>query len=247
MRFGGSLVTTRKRICVMDVRELKDVHKGQRCFIIGTGPSLNYTRFDLIKDEILFGVNGLYDGLHTFGIACRYYGVADDAVLRIPKMRNAIFGLMTTLFLSTSACNYYRDNTRLFRRYNLDPILLPRLPEELSAAGSSFSEDISKGTYWGQTVIFDVCLQVAYYMGFDKVYLLGCDCDYDSASSFNGDTSVNPKQGGAAGDWSRVFRAYETAKKVYEAAGKEIVNSTVGGNLEIFRRESLEELREGGL
>ena len=66
------------------VKRFKDVHKGERCFIIGTGPSLNVTNFDFIKDEIIFGVNTLYTGLLKFGITCDYYAVSDVDV-RIQK------------------------------------------------------------------------------------------------------------------------------------------------------------------
>ena len=66
------------------VKRFKDIHKGERCFIIGTGPSLNLINFNLIKDEIIFGVNTPHTGLPKFGITCDYYAVS-DVDIRIQK------------------------------------------------------------------------------------------------------------------------------------------------------------------
>ncbi|GAH32608.1 unnamed protein product, partial [marine sediment metagenome] len=64
------------------IEDLKDIHRGERCFVIATGPSLLKTDFSLIKDEILFGVNTFYRGFDEFGInKCDYYAVSDVIVL----------------------------------------------------------------------------------------------------------------------------------------------------------------------
>ena len=35
----------------------RDIHKGERCFILANGPSVNGLDFSLLKDEITFTVN----------------------------------------------------------------------------------------------------------------------------------------------------------------------------------------------
>ena len=44
------------------------------------------------------------------------------------------------------------------------------------------------------------------------------------------------------GDWSKVLTSYETCKKAYEDDNREIINATVGGKLDIFKRKKLEEI-----
>ena len=39
---------------------LKDTHRGQRCFIIGNGPSLKNTDLALLENEVTFGLNRIY-------------------------------------------------------------------------------------------------------------------------------------------------------------------------------------------
>ena len=38
--------------------ELRNIYKGQRCFVLGNGPSLNSQKIELLKDEIVFMVLG---------------------------------------------------------------------------------------------------------------------------------------------------------------------------------------------
>ena len=221
------------------LKKFKDIHKGERCFLIGTGPSLNKTDFSLIKDEILFGVNTLYKGLSKFNINCKYWAVTDIAVWE--KHFAKILGIDTTLFLSGAAGRNYLFNKDYFQKFQTNkPIIIRHL--SLMWICNRFSKDLSFGAYNGDTVMIDICLQAAYYMGFNKVYLLGCDCDYSGLHRFDGLRSENITTPAIEGDLSRIFASYEICKKIYEKDSREIINATVGGKLEIFKRKKLEEI-----
>jgi len=213
---------------VRDVSEFKDIHKGERCFIIGTGPSLNNTNLTMLKDEIIFGVNTLYLGLARFKIKPRYWGISDPQIIK--DHYKQIFTLDTTVFLAHHARKYYVANSNLFKQYQV-PVLL-------NSAGR-FSTDLAKGVACGMTVTYDICLQAAYYMGFDRVYLVGVDADYSGAAThfYN-----NPDKRGKSINQKRPFEAYSSARKVFEADNREIINCTVGGKLEVFKRKKLEEI-----
>ena len=43
------------------LKKFKNIHKGERCFIIGTGPSLTTGDLELLKDEICFGSNRIFE------------------------------------------------------------------------------------------------------------------------------------------------------------------------------------------
>ncbi len=216
------------------LKKFKDIHKEQRCFIIGTGPSLDKTNLSL-KDGIIFGVNTLYRGLKKFGINCDYYAISDALVWR--KHFRGILELNTTLFVGDKAGKDYLSNLSFYKKFQKNrPFIVRNLGEMQSS--DSFSKDLSIGTYWGSTIIIDICLQAAYYMGFKEVYLLGCDCDYTGLHRFDGLPTENIIQE----DWPKLFALYEICKKVYESNGREIINATVGGKLEIFKRKKLEEI-----
>jgi len=109
----------------------------------------------------------------------------------------------------------------------------------------NFSKDIVMGHYERISVIIDLCLQIAYYMGFKEVYLLGCDCDYTGLQRWDGLMTENKGGYGlpdGAGEWEVVFKAYQKCKDVFEEDGRKIYNSTVGGKLEVFERRKLEDV-----
>ena len=52
---GICLLANSKRL-----KSYKDKHKGERCFLVGNGPSLTSSDLDLIKDEKTIGCNMVY-------------------------------------------------------------------------------------------------------------------------------------------------------------------------------------------
>ena len=62
------------------LRAFKDCHRGERCFILGNGPSLLNTDLAPLADEITFGVNGIFYMTRQCGFAPTYYVVEDNHV-----------------------------------------------------------------------------------------------------------------------------------------------------------------------
>lgn len=211
------------------IKKFKDLHKGQRCFIVGTGPSLAKTNISLIKDEIIFGVNLLFRSEVELGIHTTYYCLADH---RGMWMYPEVVKNHKDVFLSCSAWGEFMVNMDKWKRYG-DPYLIEKI-----GTGCSFSYDMSVGCYWGGTVIFDPALQLAFYMGFDEVYLLGCDTDYSGPQQYFDATQRNS----GIPNYSHIFNAYRVAKQAYDKNGKTLVNCTIGGKLEELPRKLLEEV-----
>ena len=220
------------------IRSLENKHKGERVFVIGTGPSLNKTDFSLIQDEILFGVNTLYRGHEKFNISPQYYACSDGKVWGAHDEK--LLQLDTILFLTGNAAVSYQGNINYYQALQRqDPLLLPFLGYVWHG---NFSTDLTRGTYNGDTIIIDICLQACLYMGFEKVYLLGCDCDYSGLHRFDGLQTENVHGGGVSNQWGKSFVSYAICKQTYEANSKEIINCTPDGKLEIFRREELKDV-----
>ena len=57
---------------------LRDKHKGERCFIIANGPSLNKIDISLLKDEITIGCNGIYKNFSKWEFKTNYYMIVDN-------------------------------------------------------------------------------------------------------------------------------------------------------------------------
>jgi hypothetical protein len=97
-------------------------------------------------------------------------------------------------------------------------------------------------------------MQIAFHMGFSKVALVGCDHSFATKGSANQLVSSGKMDQNhfdsryfANGDrWqlpdllaSEV--QYDTARNLYEANGRKLLNCTEGGNLEVLKRQRLKE------
>ena len=113
-----------------------------------------------------------------------------------------------------------------------------------------FSENIERRAYSARTVVY-TCIQIACYMGFKEIYLLGTDHNYerkqtDTSNHFHKDYyKGNIKPDSYFKEKAEL--AYRAAEEYAAAHGIKIYNATRGGKLEVFKRKSLEEiLREAG-
>jgi len=230
------------------LRDYHDKHIGQRCFIIATGPSINKTNLDLLEHEIVFGVNTLYKALKVsdspapkkFNVNPMYYVLGDHDVFQAHHKNLLV--LDTDLFLSSGAGRYFIENSAYYL-FDATARILPIRRLGRMNLPSDFSKNLIKGTYSSGSVTIHA-LQVAFYLGFQEVYLVGCDCDYTGEHHFDGKKTVRNETPVLATDIGkqRVFQGYEFCKKAFEDAGRTIYNSTVGGKLEVFERKSLEEV-----
>lgn len=219
------------------LKDLYNIHKGDRCFLVATGPSLNKVDFSLLKNEIIFGINSLYRGFDKLGIKCDYYAISDGH--RWDTDSEGIMSINSTIFLLYIASRHY---LRSKKRYDTQPILVKGNKSILRL--KKFPENISKSIYVGGASVVILCLQVLFYLGFKEVYLVGTDCSYSGQGHFDGkkDSSVKWTSNSEKKHWSTVFDAYKVCKDVFESDGRKIYNATVGGNLEVFERRKLEEL-----
>ena len=59
----------------------QDKHQGQRCFIIGNGPSLRQTDLSRLRGEFTFGLNRIYLLFAELGFSTTYLVSVNDLVL----------------------------------------------------------------------------------------------------------------------------------------------------------------------
>ena len=224
-----------------EIKKLHNIHKGQRCFILATGPSLQKTNVKLLKDEITFGVNTLFRGLSNFGINCSYYTVSDSNIFNLYYKQ--ILSLDTTLFLGGLAGKIYLSKKEEYEKYQKkEPILVRSLGRMLYIGWKI--KDMSVGLYNCRLIPAAMCLPIAYYMGFKEVYLLGCDCDFSgNKHHFDGwKASAKILPNYTDRYWAEVFQEFKMLKDGFEEDGRKVYNATIGGKLEVFERKKLEEV-----
>jgi hypothetical protein len=216
------------------IKDYKDKHNG-RCYILGNGPSL--ADVDLHNlDAPTFGTNRIYLADYTPD----YYVCVNPLVYE--QFHEDIDEIETVKFLSKKFENL-------------------ALPELEYIYGSTFMLDTDTnqpGFYspeesmWeGNTVTF-VCLQLAYYMGFTEVILLGVDHDFggykqphlEAVATGPDENHFHPDYFSNGTRWNYPDLAgseyaYMLAKIAFEQVGRTIINATNRTKLEVFNVEPL--------
>lgn len=220
------------------IKKLKDKYKGKTCFILGNGPSLNNTNLDLLKNKYAFGLNKIYLLFGKTKFRPTFYVAINKFV--IEQSKNEIGGLKIPKFISffsEELVNF--DGNTMF----LNDLTKPQ-----------FSKNVEYGIYQGSTVTF-VALQIAYYLGFTKVYLIGVDHSFTSkgpahkvVTSLGRDPNhFDPNYFGKGTKWQlpdlkASENSYRLAKKAFENDGREIVDATIGGKLKVFKKVRYKDL-----
>ena len=70
-----------RRKSINFLNKYKNIHKGERCFIIGNGPSLNKTDVSKLKNEYCFGMNRIYLAFPEWGFETSYFVSINNLVI----------------------------------------------------------------------------------------------------------------------------------------------------------------------
>lgn len=239
----------------MNIDILKNKFGKERCFILGAGPSIRFNDISKLANEYIFAAS--WFPLHKDYEKLKYafYCLASPQIWnrgRLPPLllhsikrnKNALFFFEKT-FQYVNNINHYFDEKRIFYTFHLDG----------KRDGSKIETDILKPIPYAATVVQDIMLPIAFYMGFKDIYLLGCDNDlnpqnypgwkhshfysidlmplelkhhlFNFSEGFQGNT---------------VDKIYSKFKLYFEKNNRKIYNATTGGKLEVFKRVDFDSL-----
>lgn len=224
------------------LKKLKNVNKGERCFIIGNGPSLNTEDLEKLRKEKTFSSNRVYNIFENTDWRSTYYCVQDYELIKNSREEISKMSSCSTAFLGRALGIEY---PKFYKFLSIRLKIKDFYPEP-----PLFSDDISKCIYEGMTVSY-MCLQIAIYMGFKEIYLLGVDHSYSvtlepdgSVTQFEG-VSDHFSEKDKIDNLPLLYKstlAYESAKKYADEHNIKIYNATRGGKLEVFERADFDSL-----
>lgn len=247
------------------VRKFHNLYQGQRCFIIGNGPSLAIDDLEKLKNEFTFACNSIYgiyertDWRPTF--FCAWDTPYCEGILKKRETVNYLLSNCDAAFTGTNKnMRFLRDDADF---QNLFYVRARYKTDEKSGL-PLFSDDCSQCCYAAGTVTY-LMMQLAAYMGFCEIYLLGMDMSYSFKLLEDGtiDYSDSYAQGikekeenvelqtevakilttYEIGERERVFgKCYMAARQYALSHGIKIYNATRGGKLEVFDRVNFDEL-----
>lgn len=219
------------------IREYANRYKNERCFIICTGPSLTLEDVESLRGEYTFSMNSITKIFPQTTWRPNFYLIQDEAgYLKLEK------DLLTYDFEIRFTSDMLVDQLKINDDYIIYPFdMLNHTPNGIHMSPRFFFSDNAYAIiYDGFSVTFSA-MQLAVYMGFKEIYLVGCDCNYSGEKKhfINYDTArtfvpIDIDQ--------KMIEAYREAKKYADGHGIKIYNATRGGQLEVFERVNLDEI-----
>lgn len=267
LQYGDSGATTQHELL-----RLKDRHKGARCFIVGNGPSLNNMDLEKLKDECVFCANAFFLMFPRIRWRPQYYTCVDTRVLpdrareimamhdECPEMvcffPKQVIDHRTKVITPTEEIIPWAPNRIYFNQ---------KYPSRKNPPFSAFSLEAHHYLIQPYTVTI-TALQLAYFLGFDPIYLIGCDTHYVipetvlkegekteygqmffTSTADDDPNHFSPDYFGRGRKWhnpqvDNMIWHYRMAHEALSIAGRHVYNATVGGKLEVFPRVKFDDL-----
>ncbi len=222
---------------------LKNKHAGERAVLVCNGPSLNQMDLRFLRKQTCIGLNKIFLGLKKFGFYPKYYVAVNDLV--IEQSAAQLKDLNCIKFISQRNARHVPESALLHH------IRTHRPPQQ-------FCTDITQGLNEGYTVTY-AALQIACYLGFKEVVIVGMDHRYAyhglpnethllsgddpnhfAPDYFGGQRWDNP-------DLVNSESSYKLARQVFAADGRRIIDATLNGACDIFEKQPYTEVFKSDL
>jgi hypothetical protein len=226
--------------CKPFLEQFKNIHDGKDCFIVGNGPSLNNTDLVKLNDYYVFGLNKIHLIFEKQPLQLSYHVTVNELVIdqTINEFKKDVYGCPSFL-------GYHISKQVDFNKERIHKLFTRTAPW-------SFYHSILQPIHEGYTVTY-VALQLAFYMGFKNVFLVGVDHNFqqqgkpNEQQEYQGDdvNHFHPDyfkgQQWHLADLEGNEASYALAKHQFHTAGRNIYDATIGGKLNIFTKVSYEE------
>ena len=247
----GVIIGSRRKM-----RGYKNRYSGKRCFVVGNGPSLTASDLDLIKNEISFAANTIYKIFPMTEWRPTFYCVQDENVLRdiAKEDLKSETSCCEAAFIRMYSSRIIREEGIILNNIIYVPIW-SRIKKNYSAP---FSRRADRFVYDGSMVTY-LSLQLAVFMGFSEIYLIGMDHNFPFHRNRDGEIEENDKTipvhfwesaDKNTGNIDLHSNYHELAENSYKEVARvsgrdgdfKVYNATRGGKLEVFERVNLDDI-----
>lgn len=244
----NELVDYHKRVNTTYFESIKGSRKGERCFIIGNGPSLKAKDLDLLKGETTFAFNRIFDIYKNTQWRPTYYMVTDKSVINsFIHMPIIETGAEKTFVYSKKLAEYWGKSLNIQEIFLAGKV--PIVKEKYYV--EKLSNDVADHFTANQSVTVNA-FELAFYMGFSEIYLLGVDHDFAYEVDMDGNKRIRKDVLAhfEEDEDDSIFisykdaltKCYETCRTYADRYGIKVYNVTRGGKLKVFERKNLEDV-----
>jgi len=238
-------------------RTLRNLHAGKRCFIVGNGPSIKTQDLAPLRDEVTIVVSSFFRHPQARAIRPQYWVLADPYFWNKPD--DYFFPLLNLavekavdvkLFVPTPGAQF-------FIKVNTGPLVDLHFFHYDPSKDIRSAIDFTTGVpQFGQNVVI-VALMLAFYLGCNPIYFIGCDHDFMKSKKEDYESMVvkhfyaNPTQNKASehltwDQWqsamARMNYEYDQLKQYASFRHFDVYNATQGGYFDNFPRIDFESL-----
>ncbi len=211
------------------LKELEKKFVGQRCFLLGTAPSLMKIDFDALGNEKVFTVNG---GINLLGDQLKNifgYVVADPTFYR-ENHDNINISKVDHIFINSTA--FITNPAHLETAYIFDSYRRPKMHE------GQFQFDLTQPVFSSHTVMH-AAIQIAVYMGFTSIYIAGVDLSFGGKDPHfyeSSEREIYDSNSRSLTNAEKMYLGFESANKILSARGIKLYNLSESGALDCVER-----------
>jgi hypothetical protein len=231
------------------IAQFQGKYAGQRCFLIGNGPSLRAEDLTAIHNAGIptFAFNRVYNIFDRTPWRPTFYISQDEKMLA--GCADTVSALELPVKFIPIQLNWWHDIAINDARYFN---ILPQNTEDPMAFG--FSDDIAVGIYNSSTGMYTAA-QIAVYMGFTEIYFIGVDHHFRISQNSKGEVVVDntvkdyftekyneDKANLYIPNTEKSTLTYVAMKNHCDSRGVRVYNATRGGKLEVFPRRDFDAL-----
>jgi len=160
---------------------IKNTHLGQRCFILGSGPSIKDINLNELKEEHVFVVNEFNKHPQFKNLQHVYHLIPDAFYFK--EDRGSYYWERIKNKSDTASANtiffFHLKGKKLVEKENLftKNKIYYLNTQGIISKHFDFNIDLDKTLPWPKNSLL-TCLMAAVYLGFREIYLLGCEHNY---------------------------------------------------------------------
>ncbi|MCM1157446.1 MAG: DUF115 domain-containing protein [Bacteroidales bacterium] len=220
----------------LKLKKFYNKYSGESCFIVSMGPSLTAEDLNKIRYEFTFGMNSICLKFEELNWYPTFYGIQDKYVYE--KIKNDVNKIdkIPVFVGSTIKSKEVHDNWIYFPLNSAYHDYEARIGRYFSKV----SDDCYSVVYDGYSITYSL-IQLAIYMGFKEIYLIGNDCNYLGDKHHFVEYGYVDKNHKVVGN--RMLAAYYDLAKYIENTDVKIYNATRGGMLEAFPRVDIDKMK----
>lgn len=248
IRLCGITVTSNGKALV----SFRGQYEGKRCFLVGNGPSLQASDLERIhkNQEISFACNIIYRLYDEVEWRPTYHFIS-DVIYTAELSEDIVSGVDTTLFVNGDAYREMKNRPKNLIYVNC-----------LNQKRYKVSRNILAYYIPAQATVLTFMLEMAMYMGFKEIFLLGVDCTNSFTKGHFTENYVpteldeyNLKRARRTmnrpdmtleelGEYrrERSIMAYQKIRKYALKHGVKIYNASRGGELNVYERVDFDAL-----